>query len=323
MKKAGFAVMVAVSLLMTIGWGNALDDLTYNGRTISEFRAYPPDFANTYAGEPYPDVMGASITIQREFRRTLPSVSSYSQTAPSQYHADSGVSGHAFADVASRDARYAGFPTTICIPGTRWVMWDSPFYMMRDNKKPADGFLGYSTAVAGFATGLTRMLGDSGAIGLAVGYDARRMTPKGKGYHFRNKADTLHLALYGGTTLGNLSFDAYAGWSRSWNRMEREVTWEGDRVGIFKDGYRDNVYSAGIKASYVWVLPNDIRITPSFGLDLSHVHMDAISDTSPDAWESGLRSSETGYSNLAMPILVSVNRTFGSDFWTFDGARSL
>ncbi len=321
MKKAGFAVLVATAVMMTVGWGNAGDDLTYNGQALSKNRTYPHDFANTFVGEPYPDVMGASITIQRQFRRTLPSISSYGQTASSRYRADSGVSGHAFADVADRDARYAGCPTTMCVPDARWVMWDSPFYM-RDNKKPADGFLGYSTAVAGFATGLTRMLGDSGAIGLAIGYDARRMTPKGKGYHFRNKADTLHMALYGGTTLGNFSLDAYAGWSRSWNRMEREVLEDGDLFGIFKGSNRDNVYSAGIKASYVWTLPNDTRITPSFGLDFSHVRMDAISDTSSPEWDSGLRSSETGYSNLAMPIMVSVNRTFGSDFLTFNGARS-
>ncbi len=323
MKKLGIAVVIA-AVLMTAGGANALDYLTNNGREIQQQRTYAIDEANTLAGEAYADVMGVSITVQREFRRTLPSIYSYSQTAHYQDRANLGVSGQAYAAVAESGASSVGCPTTMCAPGKRWVMWDAPFYM-RDNKKFSDGSLGYSTAVSGFATGLSRLLGDSSAIGLAVGYDARRMTPKGDGYHFRNKADTLHMALYGGTNLGNFFLDAYAGWSRSWNRMEREVLRLGDREGIYKDNYRDNVYSAGVKASYVWILQNDTRITPSFGLDFSHVRMDSINERvfQDGVPENRLMSGRTSYSNLAMPIMVSMNRTFGSDFLTCKNARSL
>ncbi len=321
MKKLGIAVVIA-TVLMTAGGANALDYLTRNGLELSKNRTYPYDEANTLVGEPYADVMGASITIQREFRRTLPSIYNYSQTAHYQDRADRGVSGEAYA-AARAGTMYPGCPTTMCAPGNRWVMWDAPFYM-RDNQKLSDGSLGYANAVSGFATGLSRLLGDSSAIGLAVGYDARRMTPKGDGYHFRNKADTLHMALYGGTNLGNFFLDAYAGWSRSWNRMEREVMRAGIRQGIYKDNYRDNVFSAGVKASYVWILPNDTRITPSFGLDFGYVSMDAINEHSRSAIpENSLYSDKSNYSNLAMPIMVSINRTFGSDILTFKNARSL
>ncbi len=320
MKKMGVAALVAAVIITTMGGANALDYLTNNGRDINKQRTYNYDEANTLAGEPYADVMGVSITIQREFRRALPSIYSYSQTAHYQDRADIGVSGEAFADLGSSSV---GCPTTMCAPGKRWVMWDVPFYM-RDNKKISEGSLGYSTVVSGFATGVSRMLGDSSAIGLAVGYDARRMTPKDEGYHFRNKADTLHVALYGGTNLGNFFLDAYAGWSRSWNRMEREVVNNGNRTGLYKDNYRDDVFSAGLKASYVWILPNDTRITPSFGLDLSYVRMDAINErTHSGELTNALVSNKSNYSNLAMPIMVSINRTFGSDFMTFKGARSL
>ncbi|MCD8352131.1 MAG: autotransporter outer membrane beta-barrel domain-containing protein [Planctomycetaceae bacterium] len=323
MKKVGFTGLVAAAFMMTVGGVNALDYLTNNGAALSQQRSYPRDFSNTYVGEPYADVMGASITIQREFRRTLPSIYNYSQTAHYQDRADYGVTGEAYADVASVGTSSAGCPTTLCAPGKRWVMWDVPFYM-RDNKKPSDGDLGYSTAVSGFATGISRMVGDSSAIGLAVGYDARRMTPKGEGYHFRNRADTLHVALFGGTNIGNVYIDAYVGWSRAWNRMEREVVDAGVREDLHKDNYRDNVYSAGIKASYVWILENDTRITPSFGLDFSHVRMDAITErTHSGNGDNALRSGKSSYSNLAMPIMVSVNRTFGADFMSFKGARSL
>ncbi len=320
MKKVGVAALVAAVIITTVGGANALDYLTNNGWDILQQRSYDIDEANTLAGEPYADVMGVSITVQREFRRALPSIYSYSQTAHYQDRADMGVSGQAFAGLGSSSV---GCPTTLCAPGKRWVMWGVPFYM-RDNKKPSDGSLGYSTAASGFATGMSRMLGDSSAIGLAVGYDARRITPKDEGYHFRNKADTLHIALYGGTTLGNFFLDAYIGWSCSWNRMEREVVKNGIRQGIYKDNYRDNVFSAGLKASYVWILPNDAHITPSFGFDFSHVRMDAINEHSRSTnWSNSLRSDESSYSNLALPIMVSINRTFGSDFLTFKGARSL
>ncbi len=325
MKKAMCIALVAAAVIMMAGGANALDHYTNNGKVISRLPGIAGiDFSNSVAGEPYADVMGTSITIQREFRRTLPSIYNYSQTAHYQDRADMGVAGEAYANVVGASVASVGCPTTMCAPGKRWVMWDVPFYM-RDNKKPSDGSLGYSTTVSGFATGLSRMLGDSSAIGLAVGYDARRMTPKGEGYHFRNKADTLHIALYGGTNLGNFFLDVYTGWSRSWNRMERDVVDAGIRQGLYKDNYRDNVYSAGVKASYVWILQNDTRITPSFGLDFSHVRMDSINER---VFQNGnpnirLRSGRSSYSNLAMPIMVSMNRTFGSDFMRFKSARSL
>ncbi|MCC8181062.1 MAG: autotransporter outer membrane beta-barrel domain-containing protein [Planctomycetes bacterium] len=321
MKNVRFGALVAAIVITTVGGANSLDYPTRNGAAILQSRTYQIDEANSLAGEPYADIMGVSITIQREFRRALPSISSYSQTARYQDRADMSVSGEAYTDAG---ASYVGYPTTLSDPGKRWVMWEVPFYM-RDNKKLSDGSLGYSTAVSGFVTGLSRMIGNSSAIGLAVGYDARRMTPKGEGYHFRNKADTLHIALYGGTNLGNFFLDAHAGWSRSWNRMEREVVKDGTRLGIYKDNYRDNVFSAGLKASYVWMLPNDARITPSFGLDFSYVRMDAINEHSHSiAYRTNsLRSGESSYSNIALPIMVSMDRTFGSDFLTWNGARSL
>ncbi len=263
--------------------------------------------------------MGTSITIQREFRKTLPSIYSYSQTAHYQDRADMDVSGEGYASVA--ETEYVVCPTSMCAPGKKWVMWDVPFYM-NEKRKATDGALGYSTIASGFATGISRMIGETGAIGLAVGYDSRRLTPK-DGYHFRNKADTLHMALYGGTNVGNLFLDFYAGWSRSWNRMERDVV--PAPVDRLKSSFKDNVYSAGLKASYVWILPNDVRITPSFGADFSHVRMNKINERhesgpTPAARLSGDKSN---YSNLALPLMVSVNKTFGSDFLAFQGARSL
>lgn len=315
--------MAVAVMVMTVGGANAAS-LTNNGQTVMNvfpIASNQTDLANTLAGEPYADVMGTSISIQREFRKALPSIYSNSQTEHYQERADMGISGEGYASVAAVTSHVVR-PGTACAPGKKWVMWDVPFYM-NEKQKPTDGALGYSNIASGFATGLSRMIGESSAIGLAIGYDARRLTPKG-GYHFRNTADTLHMALYGGTNVGNFLIDAYAGWSRSWNRMEREVI-DGSARGINKANYKDNVFSAGLKASCVWIFRNDVRVTPSFGLDFSHVRVDAINERHHSGANavSALRGDKSNYSNLAMPLKVSVSKTFGSNFMAFRGVQSL
>lgn len=323
MKIVSFAAAVVVTAMVLLAGGTQAVDFTNSGNAVNSAMngIMNPNFANAAAGEPYANVMGTSVTIQREFRRALPSIYSYTQTAHYQDRADAGISGEAYANVDSQS--YVVCPTTMCAPGKKWVMWDVPFYM-NATQKATDGALGYSTAVSGFATGLSRMIGESSAIGIAVGYDARRMTPK-DGYHFRNRADTLHTAVYGGTNIGNFFLDGYAGWSRSWNRMEREVTDGGAFSGINKANYKDNVYSAGLKLSYVWIFQNDVRITPSLGLDFSHVRMDAINERSHSTnfLTTHLRGDKSNYSSLAVPLMVSVNKTFASNILTFRGAQSL
>ncbi|MCD8352003.1 MAG: autotransporter outer membrane beta-barrel domain-containing protein [Planctomycetaceae bacterium] len=328
MRKMGFAAIAAMAVVvLTAGAAQAVE-LTNSGSNVSIATAgsLNPNSSNCWAGEAYADAMGNSIAIQREFRRALPSIYSYSQTAHYQDRADAGVSGEAYADVASGEATSSvACPTTLCAPGSKWVMWDVPFYM-REVQKETDGALGYTSKVSGFATGISRMLGESSAIGFAAGYDARRLARK-DGYHFRNNADTLHLALYGGTNIGSFFLDAYAGWSRAWNRMEREVVdFAGRRVSLNKANYRDDVWSAGVKASYVWILANDVRVTPSLGLDFSHVRQEGINErmrTDIPGIDSRLRSGRSTYSNLAIPLTVSVNRTFASNFLTLKGAQSL
>ncbi len=271
--------------------------------------------AGAEEGELYADVMRSSISVQREFRRSLPSIYSYSQTAHMQNRADIG-SDAAYANTTELvSSSYGACPTTMCAPGSNWVMWDVP-WMMREVQKAGDGRMGYKTSSSGFATGISRMIGDAGAIGLAVGYDARKLIDQSD-LNQRNHADTLHLALYGGTNIGYFFLDGYAGWSRSWNRAERTET-----ASVLKSNYHDDVFSAGLKASYVWILGNEVRITPSFGLDVSHVKLNSFGER-VHAGAGALTSTGSGYTNVALPFMVAVNKTFASNFLAFRGAPSL
>ncbi|MCD8349102.1 MAG: autotransporter outer membrane beta-barrel domain-containing protein [Planctomycetaceae bacterium] len=328
MRRWSFAAIVAAFVAVVAVGGAHAVDFTNSGNAVNNafgdiLRNGGEHLANSFAGEGYADVMGASISGQRQFRRALPSIYSYSQTAHYQDRADASVSGEAYANIDGGDVTYVGCPTTMCAPGNRWVMWDVPFYL-REVQKETDGALGYTNKVSGFATGISRMIGDTSAIGFAVGYDARTLARK-DGYHFRNKADTLHMALFGGTNIGNFFIDGYAGWSRAWNRMEREVV-DGtmNRVALNKDNFRDDVYSVGVKASYVWILQNDMRITPSVGLDFSHVRMEGINERNHSGnAASTLRSGRSTYNNLSIPVMVSANKTFSTNFLTFRGAPAL
>ncbi len=145
----------------------------------------PGRFYNSASTEFFADNMLTSLAAQREFRNTLPSIRNYSQTA----HMRSGAN--------------------FCTPESNWVMWDTPF-VTREKRDTNDGYLGYKTDIGGFATGISRLLGESSAIGLAAGYDHRKVSNT-DGYYWRGRSDAFHSALYGGTALGCFFFDAYAG----------------------------------------------------------------------------------------------------------------
>ena len=324
------ALALVAALVLTGGIATAID-LTDNGGRYAEANGFIPTpgntrFLNSMAGDNYANVMGSSISVQREFRRALPSIYSYSQTAHYQNRADAAVSsGDALANVETTaiDATnyYVVCPTTMCSPGSKWVMWDVPF-MTNETQKMDDGYLGYRQTTSGFATGISRMLGETSAIGLAVGYDGRKM--KGRdGYHSKNNADTFHAALYGGTNIGHFFIDGYAGFSRSWNRSERDIYNGPAAIQRNKANYNDTVLSAGLKVSYVWILPSDVRITPSVGADFSHVRSGSFREKSNQAAAPLLRADSSSYSTLAVPIMVSANKTFSSCFLAFGGHNSL
>ena len=331
---------VAVALVAAASQAKAVDMSVNGGRVNSIYgNTLTARQANSFAGELFSDVMGASITVQREFRKALPSIYSYSQTAHHQNRADLGfASRDALASAADGEAAIVSTvdpgmariycPTSMCAPDSKWVMWDVPF-MIKDTKKRKDNFLGYEQSVSGFATGISYMLGEASAIGLAVGYDYRKLDGRDL-YHMRDRADTFHAALFGGTNIGRVFLDGYAGYSRSWHRTERAAFDPGSVLNFDRNAanFNDTVLSAGLKASYVWILPNDVRITPSAGIDYSHVRFSGATEKGRNTATGAnsntlLRARKNTYDAAAIPLMVSLNRTFSWNRLCFGGERSL
>lgn len=302
------------------------------GMVLSELRNTGDErLLNSTGGDLYANMLGTSISGQREFRRTLPSIFNYSQTAHYQNRADAG-------SVVSADGALASFapenyytycPATMCAPGSKWVMWDVPFFT-KETHKSEDNRLGYEQRVGGFSTGVSRMIGEASAIGLAVGYDDRRLKARDD-YGMENKGNTLHLALFGGTNIGCFFIDGYAGFSRTWNKTKRRTDWNSADRSV-PDAYgearpHDNVYSAGLKGSYVWILGNDMRITPSMGVDFSHVRSSGSTekgiDGTPFDSTSLLAIGKSNFTSVAVPMMVSINKTYSSSFLGFKGFNSL
>ena len=253
-----------------------------------------------------PNVSLASISAQRAFRGSLPSVADYSQTAHTQARVR---------DVMTSSDYALASPicgASICGPNSNWVMWDTPF-LLYDAKRARDDDWGYSSRSSGFATGISRMFGEYKSLGLAVGYDERSL--KGRdGVSHREDGDAFHAAVYGGVGVGSFFFDAYAGFSWTSQRTRREVA--GNRLG---GNYNDAILSGGLKLSYVWRLPNEVRISPSLGLDYSRLHSNTFIERGPGAETL----DKSGRNAAELPISVSVNRTFYSDFLGFGDNRSL
>ncbi len=324
------ALALAAALALAGGVADAGEQLTPNGARLAEARglsaaqiAADVTRLNSSAGDIYADMLGASVSVQREFRRALPSIYSYSQTAHYQNRADAGAaSSAALADMDATNY-YVVCPTTMCSPGSKWVMWDVPF-MTKETRKGDDGYYGFDQHTSGFATGISRMLGETSAIGLAVGYDARKLSSRDDGYHMQNKADTFHAALYGGSNIGHFFIDGYAGYSHSRNRAERYVHGTaGAFVSANKANFADTVLSAGLKVSYVWILPNDMRITPSVGVDFSHVRSGSFEERNNEAVNNLLQGDANSYATVSVPVMVSVNKTFSSGLLAFGGHNSL
>ena len=258
---------------------------------------------NSATAEHYANTMLTSLSTQRLFVGTMPSIADYSQTA----HMTGSLNGNSFCDASG---------------SSRWVMWDTPF-ATRERQRRDDGYLGYNYTTSGFATGLSRLIGDSSAIGLAVGYDYRKQDGRND-YYMKDRADAFHAALYGGTSIGCFFFDAYAGYSRAWHRSKRQM--EQTLSPIVNSGnFNDTILSAGVKATYVWILPNEMRVTASAGLDYSHVSLDGFHEKSLTGPTNAtlLRVRDSSYDALRLPIMVSANKTFTSNFLKFGGVCSL
>lgn len=303
--------LVAAAVLSLSVTASAIDFPTangwnlYNQETGGDLRLQSPAAIrafNSIAPELYANVMASSVAAQRQFASALPSIVDYSQTA----------------HMVAQDQEVCG---AYCGPDAKWVSWDTPFLTF-ETRRDNDGYMGYKTQMNGFATGLSRMFSDTAALGLAVGYNSRRLTSS-TDYHWRNKSDTFHAALYGGAALGCFFFDAYAGYSRAWQRTERDTEWGGSFYSRNHGNYNDTVLSAGLKASYVWILPNEMRITPSIGLDYSYIRTGSFTETG--AAPAGLWSMDKArHHSLRTPIMVSLNKSYSTyGFLSFGGKPSL
>lgn len=280
------SVCVFALIAALCGAAAAQEKLSPNAQHLS---ALAPREANTMTGEYYADVIGASLSAQRVFREALPSMVDYSQSA------------------------YAK-SSSMCLSGNNWIMWDTP-YLSFEGQKTRDDYLGYNQTVSGFATGISRMFGETAAIGLALGYDKRKMTGRDN-YPWINRTDTFHAAVYGGKQFDCLYVDAYAGYSRAWHRGAR--TADGAQLG--HSNYNDTVLSAGLKLSYVFAFDNGLRIIPSLGLDYSNIRMSNFSEKKDAGGH--IRVDGQKYNSLQMPIKVAVNKTFHTNFLTFKGAQA-
>jgi outer membrane autotransporter barrel domain len=301
------AILVALTLSLSMAHAASLTpnaasyaaSAAVNGAAVSS----DPWTLNNSTAEIYAAAMHTSISTQRIFREAFPSVADYSQTAHRQ----------------STEENCGLVPGSICAPGKRWVMWDTP-WIQKDKRKSKDGYLGYDYESSGFATGFTYLLDDKTEIGFAVGYDYRELEGR-DGYYQKVKGDSFHAALYGGKAIGPLFLDAYAGFSWTSQRAKRGYIDSFNNQAVDTNGnYNDTILSAGFKASQVYIVGNDIRITPAIGFDFSRI---STNNTTESGSRGNLQVAGDSYNSFQTPITVAVNKTFQSNFLAFGGVCSL
>ncbi|MDR1519474.1 MAG: autotransporter outer membrane beta-barrel domain-containing protein [Planctomycetota bacterium] len=271
---------------------------------IAFLAAWFPALAGTPTS-PTPTASLASISVQRIFKDTLPSVADYSQTAHSQAQAPSPAIG----SETGLASPICG--ASICGPNSNWVMWDTPF-MQFDRRDADSADFGYKFRSDGFATGISRLFGEYAAVGLALGYDRRKLDGKDNAPQ-RSKGDAFHAAIYGGAGFGSLFVDAYAGFSWTSERGNNGA------AAAISSNYGDSIFSGGIKASYVLTIAQEIRLVPHIGFDYSHLRNGSYNE----GGAGGQAVKAASHDFAQIPLGVAINKTFSSDFLNYAGNPSL
>lgn len=301
---------------LMFGSGNPI----YNSEFISEWESIPGIVAykNSLPGDGFANSMLASSDVRSKFDGVLPSAASFTRTANKWVSLRSDTKA-----MLSDDALASTSPSPYGIGQNTWVAWGAPFFSWDRRRSDGDTY-GYNLYSGGGAVGVSRLFGDSSFLGVAAGYDYRKQTMR-DGLDQRIKADAMHLALYGGTAIDAFFIDAHLGWSRAWQRSDRNTAAYGLYPGEHLTGdYHDDVYSAGAKVGYVWTFDNEMRLIPTVGLDYNHVRQSAMNEGTnyPGGYfpSAALSKSGASYDSVRVPVMLAVNRTFETGY---EGDRKL
>ena len=179
----------------------------------------------------------------------------------------------------------------------------SPFgiWSQRDGRERVDG---YDVDGGGVAVGAYKTAGIF-RFGAAAGYGSQRQ--KMKEFSGRVDADILHTAVFGGTRVGNVFADVSLGYSRTWNRAERNVVFPGFATLKHNADYGQDVWTGRVSFGYVGEVGNGVRIIPELGLDALHARSGTIREKGAAA---SLNLAASGYTSLELPVSIRVDKPF-------------
>ncbi|MCC8180153.1 MAG: autotransporter outer membrane beta-barrel domain-containing protein [Planctomycetes bacterium] len=164
--------------------------------------------------------------------------------------------------------------------------------------------------IYGVSLGYDRMFGNFFA-GIAFGYDHGKYKVKNLGEKLDNKGDTFQSMIYGGFLANCFAIDAHIGYSRTWNKLDAYLE-DGLDIEDFDGKFKNDMVSAGLKASYVYATPAGTRIVPSLGLNYSYVRQGSYTTRlgPDDNFGARMRLSSESYNRLFIPLEVRLDHTF-------------
>ena len=253
------------------------------GMEKDDHQALADAFAQLH-GEAYAATQVASVNLQRNFVRLLPSAGERLMTP-----------------------QEAALSLRGQVPGALWNRWGTLTGSWSERDK-LEQFSGYRLQTFGVAVGMDRRIMNNFLIGGAVAYD--NVNQEFKSIYSEDQSNAFRALLYSGWRAGNTFIDGYAGYSKSWHETERSIDITNSThpfSGIAKSKYSDDMMAAGIEAGHKLYFASS-QLTPSVGLHYVHLSTPDITETGAGAAVLHMHSNK--YDSLRLPVGVRWNTNF-------------
>jgi len=160
-----------------------------------------------------------------------------------------------------------------------------------------NGYSGFNLRTAGVAVGFDQKLSRNAFAGVAFGHDNAYLRLSTLDSY--NQIDVFRTVFYGGWRRGNTFTDVYAGYTKHWHNIRRDIN-----VASFNEtarsSYSDNMFSTGLEVGRNLSLGGGARLTPSVGLHYIHLSTPSLTETGGS--DANLHARSSRYNSVRMPI---------------------
>lgn len=168
------------------------------------------------------------------------------------------------------------------------------------------GHYGYKYDASGFVLGYDWEQAGDLTLGVSGAYSSGDV--KNNPNTAQTKVETINLGMYASyDPVGGLFADAAINYGHSWNKASIDAL--GGR-GYRKGDYSTHSFGGGVNVGYVFERDNGVRVTPTLGIQWTHVHQNGWDERTSRAGMLAQWYDGTDDDYLEVPLAVRVNKSY-------------